>query len=159
MPLVPKAIRDLKPYSPGKPIEEVRREFGLERIVKLASNENPWGPSPKALEAVAAALGGLHRYPDMMARDLRTALAERFRVKVENVVVGSGSEGIMANIMRTCLCDEDEIRTAENTFVGFMVLAQGSGRTVHEFGFRLELRCVDSRRRLQLFWICSPETG
>ena len=130
MPLVPKAIKNLRPYSPGKPIAEVQRELGLDRVVKLASNENPWGPSPRAIEAVSGALGGLHRYPDMLARDLRSALAARFDVKFENVVVGSGSEGIMANIMRTFLCDEDEILTAENTFVGFMVLANGSGRKI-----------------------------
>lgn len=127
MPLVPKAIKQLKPYSPGRPIAEVQRELGLERVVKLASNENPWGPSPRALAAIAAAAEGLHRYPDMLARDLRAALAERFDVKLENVAVGSGSEGIMATVMRTFLCDEDEILSAENTFVGFMVLARGSG--------------------------------
>ena len=127
MPLVPKAIRDLKPYTPGKPIAEVKRELGLTRVVKLASNENPWGPSPKALAAIAAATGELHRYPDMAARELREALARRFDVRLENVAVGSGSEGIMGTVMRTFLCDEDEILTAENTFVGFMVLARGSG--------------------------------
>ena len=127
MPLVPQSIKELKPYSPGKPIAEVRRELGLERIVKLASNENPWGPSPKALAAIAGAVGELHRYPDMTARALREALAARFSVRVENVAVGSGSEGIMATVMRTFLCDEDEILTAENTFIGFMVLARASG--------------------------------
>ncbi len=127
MPLVPQSIKELRPYSPGKPIAEVRREFGLERIVKLASNENPWGPSPKALAAIAGATGELHRYPDMSARALREALAARFSVRLENVAVGSGSEGIMATVMRTFLCDEDEILTAENTFIGFMVLARASG--------------------------------
>ena len=130
MPLVPKAIKELKPYTPGKPIEEVRRELGLDRVIKLASNENPWGPSPKAMAAIAEAVDGLHRYPDMFARDLREKLADRFDVKLENVAVGSGSEGIMATVMRSFLCDEDEILTAENTFVGFMVLARGSGNKV-----------------------------
>ena len=73
MPLVPKAIKQLKPYTPGRPIAEVQRELGLDRVVKLASNENPWGPSPRALAAIGAAAEGLHRYPDMMARDLREA--------------------------------------------------------------------------------------
>ncbi len=127
MPLVPKAIKELKPYSPGKPISEVKRELGLDRVVKLASNENPWGPSPMALAAIAESADGLHRYPDMFAHDLRAKLAARFDLKIDNVVVGSGSEGIMATVMRSFLCDEDEILTAENTFVGFMVLARGSG--------------------------------
>ena len=128
MPLVPKAIRELRPYSPGRPIDEVKKEKGLDRVYKLASNENPRGPSPRALEAMRAAMGDLHRYPDIGARELREALAMRFDVKVCNVVAGSGSEGIMAGIMRTFLCDEDEILSAENTFIGFLVLAHASGR-------------------------------
>jgi len=131
MPLVPKAIKSLKPYSPGKPQDMRAAELGLDRIVKLASNENPWGPSPKALLAIRDCLDGLHRYPDMAATRLRELLALRNDVKLENVVVGSGSEGIMATIMRTFLCDEDEILTAEGTFVGFMVLARGSGRKLN----------------------------
>lgn len=127
MPLVPKAIEELKPYTPGIPIAEVKREMGLERVVKLASNENPWGPSPKAMAAIAESIDGLHRYPDMYASELRQMLAACFNLKESNVVAGSGSEGIMATVMRTFLCDEDEILTAENTFVGFMVLARGSG--------------------------------
>jgi histidinol-phosphate aminotransferase len=128
MPLVPKAVQELTPYSPGKPIEEVRRELGLETVIKLASNENAWGASPLALAAVRDSLAGVHRYPDMSARILREALARRFDVALENVVVGSGSEGIMATIMRTFLCDDDELLTAADTFVGFMVLARASGR-------------------------------
>lgn len=163
MPLVPKAIKELKPYSPGKSIEDVRRELGLDRIVKLASNENPWGPSPLALEAAAASLGGLNRYPDMLAYDLRSALADRFHVKMENVVVGSGSESIMANIMRTFLCDEDEILTAENTFVGFMVLARGSGRKITlvprrpDYRFDLEAMAAEVNEYTKIIYLANPD--
>ncbi len=163
MPLVPKAIKNLRPYSPGKPIEEVQRELGLDRVIKLASNENPWGPSPRALKAVEEVLGGLHRYPDMLARDLRGALAERFDVKVENVVVGSGSEGIMANIMRTFLCDEDEILTAESTFVGFMVLAKGSGRKIAlvprkaDYRYDLEAMAREINEYTKILYLANPD--
>ncbi len=131
MALVPQNIKDLEPYKAGLSIEEVRRRFGLERIIKLASNENPLGPSPRAVAAAAATLADSHRYPDPSSRALRAALASRFELKTDNVVTGAGSEGIMSAIMRTFLLADDEIVSAENTFVGFKVLAMASGRKVH----------------------------
>ena len=104
----------------------MRKQYGLERIAKLASNENPLGPSPKAVEAMRAALGGLHLYPNG-GLDLREVLAAKFDLKVENVIAGSGSEGIMSNIIRTFLCDEDEVLTTEAAFIGFQVLARSRG--------------------------------
>ncbi|MBC8256313.1 MAG: histidinol-phosphate transaminase [Candidatus Marinimicrobia bacterium] len=127
MPLVPQHIRNLKPYKPGRPIEEVRRELGLEHIIKLASNENPHGPSPKALEAVQSTLADNFRYPDASAYLLREKLAECFNIKINNVVVGAGSEGVMSTIMRTFLRQGDEIIAADNSFIGFRVLANASG--------------------------------
>ena len=127
MPLVPRHIQDLRSYKPGRTIEDVRRDLGLERIIKLASNENPNGPSPKALEAVRKTLGENFRYPDAAALILREKLAERFQLKMENVVVGAGSEGVMSTIMRTFLRQGDEIIAADNSFIGFRVLANASG--------------------------------
>ena len=127
MPLVPRHIRSLQSYKPGRPIEDVRRELGLERIIKLASNENPNGPSPKALEAVRKTLGENFRYPDAAALILRAKLAEKFQLKMENVVVGAGSEGVMSTVMRTFLKIGDEIIAADNSFIGFRVLANASG--------------------------------
>ena len=126
MPLVPPYIESLEPYSPGKPIQEVQREYGLRRVIKLASNENPLGPSPLALDAMKEHFPGLHCYPNG-GYDLRIVLAENFGLKVENVVTGSGSEGIMSNIIRTFLCDEDEVLTTESAFIGFQVLARSRG--------------------------------
>lgn len=131
MPLVPSYIRNLANYKPGKPIEEVIREYGVEKVIKLASNENSLGPSPKAVAAAEKALESSHRYPDAFGFDLRTKLAERFDVKLENVVLGAGSEGIMSTIMRTFLLSDDELVSAENSFIGFRVLANASGRKVH----------------------------
>ncbi len=131
MPLVPKKIKELAPYKPGKPIEEVQRELGLEKVYKLASNENPLGPSPLAIEAVEKSLKRVHRYPDASGYKLRSKLAERFDVKLDNVVLGAGSEGVMGTIMRTFLLPEDEIITASHSFIGFAVLARASGRRVH----------------------------
>ncbi len=130
MPLVPSYIKKLKSYKPGKPIEEVERELGLINVIKLASNENPLGPSPKAMEAIQGAMVDLHRYPDASGYELRKKLAEKFNVKIDNVVLGSGSEGIMSTIMRTFLLNDDELISAKNSFIGFRVLANASGRNV-----------------------------
>ncbi len=131
MALVPSYIKNLANYVPGKPIEKVQRELGLDHVDKLASNENSLGPSPKAIEAMANSLSGLHRYPDISGFELRTKLANRFNIKIENVILGSGSEGIMSTIMRTFLLSDDELVSAANSFVGFRVLANASGRKIH----------------------------
>ncbi len=127
MALVPRHIKNLSPYKPGKPISEVKRELGLERIIKLASNENPLGASPAALRALTEHWKDVHRYPDSAAFELRSKLAKRFEVKINNVILGSGSEGIMSAIMRTFLFPGDEIVAVQNSFIGFRVLANASG--------------------------------
>jgi len=126
MRLVPPYIESLEPYKAGKPIAELQRETGLTRIIKLASNENPLGASPYALEAIRAAMADLQLYPNG-GLDLREELARRFRLKTANVIAGSGSEGIMSNIIRAFLLDDDEVLTSEGTFVGFYVLARSRG--------------------------------
>ena len=131
MPLVPSYIKKLKSYKPGKPIEEVQRELGLDDIIKLASNENPLGPSPKALSAIQNSMIESHRYPDASGYELRKKLSNRFNVNINNVVLGSGSEGIMSTIMRTFLLNDDELVSAQNSFIGFRVLANASGNKIH----------------------------
>ena len=131
MPLVPSYIKKLKSYKPGKPVEEVQRELGLDDIIKLASNENPLGPSPKALSAIQNSMIESHRYPDASGYELRKRLSNRFNVNINNVVLGSGSEGIMSTIMRTFLLNDDELVSAQNSFIGFRVLANASGNKIH----------------------------
>src|ERR1039458_5822626 len=126
VPLVPPYIESLRPYEAGRTIESVRKQYGLARIAKLASNENPLGASPKAIEAMGRTLAGLNLYPNG-GLDLREVLAQQFDLKVENVIAGSGSEGIMSNIIRAFLCDEDEVLTTEAAFIGFQVLARSRG--------------------------------
>ena len=127
MTLVPKHIKELLPYKAGKPIEEVKRQLGLEKIIKLASNENPLGPSNIAIKAVEEILLDTHRYPDSNGYDLRAQLAEKFDLNIDNVIIGGGSEGIMSVIMRTFLSPKDEIVATQNSFIGFRVLANASG--------------------------------
>ena len=128
VPLVPPYIESLRPYEAGRTIESVRQQYGLSRIAKLASNENPLGASPKAIEAMTQTLGNLNLYPNG-GLALREVLAREFDLKVENVIAGSGSEGIMSNIIRAFLCDEDEVLTTEAAFIGFQVLARSRGVT------------------------------
>jgi histidinol-phosphate aminotransferase len=124
--LVPPYIESLRPYEAGRTIESVRRQYGLTHIAKLASNENPLGTSPKAVEAIKHALDGVNFYPDGGLK-LREVLARQFELKIENVIAGSGSEGIMSSIIRAFLCDEDEVLTTEAAFIGFQVLARSRG--------------------------------
>lgn len=159
--LIPDYIARLQPYRPGKPIWEVQAELGLERVIKLASNENPLGPSPRALQALQEALGGLNRYPDTGAWRLRRTLAERFNLAVDNVVVGNGSEGIMAYTLRTFLDQEDEILTCEGTFVGFMVLARARERPprlvpLDDYRFDLEALARAITPRTKVIYLCNP---
>ena len=131
MPLVPPYIKKLKNYIPGKPIDEAQRESGIKNIIKLASNENPRGASPKAIEAIIESMENIHRYPDASGFYLRRKLAKKYNLKIDNVVLGSGSEGIMSTIMRTFLLSDDELISAKNSFIGFRVLANSSGRRTH----------------------------
>ncbi len=135
MPLVPSYIGSLRPYEPGKPIGEVMREHGLARVIKLASNENPLGSSAMAIEEMTRHMGELHFYPNG-GQDLRSVLAALYNLKVDNVIVGSGSEGIMSNIIRPFLCDDDEILTTESAFIGFQVLARSRGVTYRTVPYR-----------------------
>jgi histidinol-phosphate aminotransferase len=135
VPLVPPYIESLRPYEAGRTLESVRQQYGLSRIAKLASNENPLGPSPHAVEAIRRALDGLNLYPDG-GLHLREVLAHQYDLKVENVIAGSGSEGIMSNIIRAFLCDEDEVLTTEAAFIGFQVLAKSRGVTYRTVPYR-----------------------
>lgn len=159
--LVPDFLESLVPYQAGKPIAEVKREFGLERVIKLASNENPLGASPLALEAARQALEDVCRYPDAAARDLRGVLAERYRLSTENVIVGNGSEGIMACIVRAFVHDNDEVITARGTFMGFTVLCRTRGIEpilvpLKEYRFDLEAMADRINERTKLIYLCNP---
>ena len=160
MPLVPPYIAALRPYEAGRGIEEVRREFGLARIVKLGSNENPLGPSPAALKALSRGTETLNRYPNG-GLDLRKVLAREFDTAVENVIAGSGSEGIISNIIRAFLCDEDEVLTTEAAFIGFQVLAKSRGityRTVPYKDWHYDLPALAQaiNERTKIIYLANP---
>ena len=160
--LIPDNIRNLEPYRAGRSIAEVAREFGLTSVVKLASNENPLGPSPKAIEAARVALDGCHRYPDPAARSLRQKLAERFEVKLENIIVGAGSEGILSSIVRVFLEHDDQVLTADAAFLGFPILCRTRGVEPtmvplnREYRFDLDAIGDSITERTKLIYLCNP---
>ena len=136
MALVPPYIAALRPYEAGRSIEEVRRQFGLSRIAKLASNENPLGSSPLAITALQQSVAsGFSRYGDG-GLGLRVALAERFGTHPKNVIAASGSESLLSSIVRTFVGDNDEVLTTEAAFIGFQVMAHSRGVAYREVPYR-----------------------
>ena len=115
------AVAGLVPYEPGKPVEEVQRELGLERVVKLASNEGPYGPFPAALDAIARATLELNRYPDGGAYRLRHALAERHGVRFEEVTVCAGADAVIGYLCLAVLDPGDETVTGWPSFPSYVL--------------------------------------
>jgi len=130
--LVTPEIATLVPYPPGKPIEEVERELGLTDIIKLASNENPLGPSPKALAALAATLPKLHRYPDAGGYALRRALAALHGLNPGNIVLGNGSDEIIELIVRAFVRPGQQVVFSNPTFIFYAKVAQAAGARIVE---------------------------
>ncbi len=161
MPLVPEHIKTLEPYKAGKSIEELKSELKLKRIVKLASNENPLGSSRSAVQSMIDSLQNIHRYPNPASYEMRKALADRFDVKVENVITGHGSEGIMSVIMRTFFLDDEEALTSEGTFIGFRVLAHSRGirlRTVPLKDYKFDLNAIAEQitDKTKIIYLANP---
>src|SRR3712207_2414153 len=112
-------LRELAVYEPGKPIEETARELGADAdtIIKLASNENPLGPSPKAIAAMRAALGQVHLYPDGGGYYLGEALARKLHCARENIIIGSGSNEVLEFLGHAFLNRGDDVITSEHAFI------------------------------------------
>lgn len=125
MSLIRPNVLRMHPYSPGKPIEEVRRELGLDRIIKLASNENPWGPSPLAVEAVRLAALEMNLYPDGAAFELRKALSDHHGVPMSQIVAGDGSDELI-HLIGLCLLGSphDEVVMGQPSFVRYSAAAE-----------------------------------
>ncbi|MDF9391647.1 MULTISPECIES: histidinol-phosphate transaminase [Methylococcus] len=122
-------IRGLTPYQPGKPIGELEREFALERIVKLASNENPLGASPKALEVVRRILGASHLYPDGNGFELKAALAQKLGVEPAQIVLGNGSNDVLDLVARVFLAPGRNAVYSEHAFAVYPIATQTAGAT------------------------------
>jgi histidinol-phosphate aminotransferase len=124
---VKRHVAELEPYKPGKPIEALERELGIRDSIKLASNENPLGPSPKAVAALQRAAAGVHRYPDGASFRLRQALSGRLRVAPEQLVFGCGCDELLELVAKAFLGPGDEAVFAWPSFAMYPVVAQGMG--------------------------------
>src|SRR3954452_721697 len=113
----------LTPYQPGKPVEDVQRELGLERVIKLASNEGPFGPFPAAQQAMARAASELNRYPDGGAYRLHQALAERHQVEPAAIAVGAGADGCIDMLSQAILSPGDEVVCGWPSFPSYVIYA------------------------------------
>lgn len=154
-------IASLVPYVPGKPIDELERELGIPRAIKLASNENPLGSSPKAVAVLAETAAALHRYPDGGAHRLRAALADRYKLTPEHVILGNGSDEILGLLARAFLSPGDEAVMADQTFVIYkMEVTAAHGKPVivpltqwqHDLAAMTE--AITDRTRL--VFVCNP---
>ncbi len=155
------AVNDLVPYEPGKPVEEVQRELGLERVVKLASNEGPFGPFPEARDAIERCAAELNRYPDGGAYRLRAALAERLDLRFEQVAPGAGSDGLVDCLTQASLDPGDEIVCGWPSFPSYVIDARKLGavpRTVplREGRYDLEAMLDEVGPRTKLVFVCHP---
>jgi histidinol-phosphate aminotransferase len=143
--LVPEYITTLAAYPPGKPLEELERELGITDSIKLASNENPLGPSPLAMQAIAGHIGKLHRYPDANAYYLKQRLSRYLGLEPEQIICGNGSDEILELLVRAFLLPGQEVVSATPSFLMYELLTQGAGgifRAVPLKDFRVDLPAV-----------------
>jgi histidinol-phosphate aminotransferase len=156
-----RAIDGLVPYEPGKPVEEVQRELGLDRVVKLASNEGPFPPFPAALEAIERAARDLNRYPDGGAWALRAALAGRHDVAFEEVIVAPGADAVIDWLSQAALEAGDEIVCGWPSFPSYVLAAAKLGAAavrvpLRDHTYDLEALLAAVGPRTKLVCVCHP---
>ena len=159
--LAPEWVRALTPYPPGMPVEELEREYGISNSIKLASNENPLGPSPKALEALRGALEGVHRYPDGSSYYLRRALSQKLGVSPDTLIFGNGSNEIIELAVRTFLQPGDEAVMADQAFIIYRMIVQAAGGRpklvpLKEFTHDLEAIAEAVGPRTKMVFLANP---
>ena len=155
------SVQALRPYQPGRPIEHVQREHGLAHVIKLASNEGPFGPLPAAIEAMSRAAAGLNRYPDGGAYDLHQALAERHGVPMTQVCAGAGADGCIDYLSQAILDPGDEIVCGWPSFPSYVIYArkQGAEATLvplTDLRYDLDALVAAITPRTKLVYICHP---
>lgn len=154
-------VRGLTPYQPGKPIDELERELGLHNIVKLASNENPLGPSPKALAAAQAALAEMELYPDGSGFALKAALSARLGVAAAQITLGNGSSEVLEFAARVFVAAEHEVIFSQHSFALYPIFTQILGaRAVvtpaRQWGHDLDAMRRAITPRTRLIFIANP---
>jgi histidinol-phosphate aminotransferase len=160
----PEYIKNLAPYVPGKPIEETQREFKIKHVVKLASNENPLGPSPKALALLRKKILDLHRYPDASAFHLKQALGDSLRLPTNQIIVGNGSNEVIDMLVRAYCVPGDSIVTSKAAFLAYRICAQIQGVHTLETALTEDLRtdlkdmvaAVRANERVKMVFLANP---
>jgi histidinol-phosphate aminotransferase len=141
--LIHGGVEDLTPYPPGKPIEELERELGISGSIKLASNENPLGPSPLAVRAIMDKINTLHRYPDGSGYYLKNKLSEKYGVSPSHIILGNGSNELIELIIRTFLSPGEHVIQAFPTFLVYEKMVKAAGGQITSVplsDFRVDLR-------------------
>ena len=154
-------IQSIRPYQPGKPIKEVERELSLRHVIKLASNENPLGPSGKAVRAMRRAIREVHLYPEGTCFYLIKRLAEEFSLPENQVIVGNGSNEIIELLARGFLSEGDQVISSESTFLVYPILTQACGAeyvTVPTKDYRYDLKAIADAvtEKTKLIFIANP---
>jgi len=159
--LVRKHIISIDPYEAGKPIEEIKRQLGLKEIIKLASNENPLGPSPKAVEAIKKTLKGINRYPDSQGYYLKRKLSKVLNLGPDFLILGNGSDELIDIIIKTFVEEDEHIITADFTFLEYRIISSVKNRTVITVPlkyFKYDLDAIKAKidRKTKLVFIANP---
>ncbi|MDE2423578.1 MAG: histidinol-phosphate transaminase [Betaproteobacteria bacterium] len=159
--LAPQYVKTIAPYQPGKPMSELQRELGLSKIVKLASNENPLGPSPLALEAIHRALPDLALYPDGNGFELKTSLAEMHQLELSNIVLGNGSNDVLELIARAFLSPDTEAIYSQYAFAVYPLVTQAVGAKgkvvpAKDYGHDLEAIAQSVSEKTRVVFIANP---
>jgi len=154
-------VRSLQPYQPGKPIEELQREYGLSDIVKLASNENPLGPSPMAVAAIQKQVGELSRYPDGNGFELKSKLSQHLTIDASQITLGNGSNDILEFVARTFVQAGEEIIFSEYSFAVYPLVTQAIGAIAQvvpakNWGHDLESMLTRINEKTRLIFIANP---
>jgi len=157
----PAWVRSLEPYEPGMPLEELERRYGIRDSIKIASNENPLGPSPRAVAALQGALAGLHRYPESAAPELTERLAAAHGIDPARIVIGNGSNELIELLVRALVQPGDEAVVSEHAFAVYAIIVRAAGGTVRRVpmrGFAHDLGAMTEAvtERTRLVFVANP---
>ena len=161
MDIIKQRLDELESYIPGKPIEEVKKEYGLSEVVKLASNEWSLGPFLEASSAINANIDILNRYPDTEAKALRSSLSEKLSISTDNILIGNGSNELIKNMGEAVLCEGDEVVYCSPTFSLFKMMVNFYGATPvelplkeHTYDLKAMLSVLNDKTKMII--ICNP---
>lgn len=159
--LIRKNITQVKPYIAGKPIEETKRQYGLKEVIKLASNENPLGPSPKAISAIKKKLKDLNRYPDSQGFYLKNKIAKTLKIESNSLVLGNGSDELIDIVIKTFVEDGENVITSDTTFLEYEIISKVNNReviTVPLKYFKYDLASMKKavNKKTKLVFIANP---